>query len=82
MGNVCGGPRNEYDPQQSIRESKFLKEVETGDILLFNTRNIGSKFVRTATNSNVDHIALCVFIKTKHSDDQELCLLEAVDRGV
>ena len=38
--------------------------------------------VRAATAADVDHIALCVFLKSIDSDEEILCMLEAVNNGV
>ena len=66
-----------------------MSQVDTGDILLFNTGNFGGGLIRIGTNSSVDHIALCVFITIKKKDlegnmvyTEELCLLESINSGV
>jgi hypothetical protein len=54
--------------------------ADTGDILLFRGRHIGSKITRTATQSNFDHIAMILKFE---SDSDEIYLIEATaNRGV
>ncbi len=41
-----------------ITEKGFLDQAETGDILLFRSKSLGNKLLRTMTRSEFDHIAL------------------------
>jgi hypothetical protein len=67
----------------SISEEHFLKNVDTGDILLFRTdsRNVlGSWITRTFTNSHFDHVAVLLRFGDSVKD---LYLFEAVgEKGV
>lgn len=46
-----------------ITEIKYLSEVSTGDILLFNTNNFGAKIQRYFAKSKYDHIAMVLKLK-------------------
>ena len=37
-----------------------MSQAETGDVLLFYTKNIGAKIQRAFTNSDFDHVAMVV----------------------
>lgn len=49
-----------YECQDSITEKEYNKIAETGDVLLFYTRNTGAKLQRVITNSDFDHVAMVV----------------------
>lgn len=49
-----------YNCQDSMTEKEFCRIAETGDILLFYTRNTGAKIQRAITNSDFDHVAMVV----------------------
>jgi len=68
----------------SITEEHFLKNVDTGDILLFRTSQrqglFGAWITRTITFSHFDHVAIMLRFGDCLKD---LYILEAVgDRGV
>jgi len=44
--------------ESKISEQYFLDNADTGDILLFRSRNFASKLQRMVTSSNYDHVAL------------------------
>jgi len=52
-----------YDSQDTISEKQFIHTAETGDILLFYTKNTGARFQRFITNSDFDHVAMVVKFK-------------------
>lgn len=49
-----------YDSQDTISEKQFIQTAETGDILLFYTKNTGAQLQRFITNSDFDHVAMVV----------------------
>jgi hypothetical protein len=49
-----------YDSKDTIAEKSFIQTAETGDILLFYTKNTGAQFQRWITNSDFDHVAMVV----------------------
>ena len=42
----------------NIGEEQFLKEADTGDLLLYKTRNVGGGLIRKFTSSEFDHVAM------------------------
>lgn len=63
-----------------INEEEFIKEAETGDIVLFRGSHIGAKLTRTWTNGSVDHAAMVIRLEKY---DSQIFLLESVMvRGV
>ena len=42
-----------------------MKICETGDLLLFKTKNTGAKIQRVLTNSEFDHVAMIVKFKNR-----------------
>lgn len=55
-----------YGCTDSISEKEFFNTAETGDILLFYTKNTGAKIQRMITNSDFDHVAMVV--KFRHNE--------------
>ncbi|CAD8097940.1 unnamed protein product [Paramecium primaurelia] len=49
-----------------ISEDYFLKIVETGDLLLFETNNTGAKLQRVFTNTKYDHVAIAIKMANKY----------------
>ena len=49
-----------YDSQDTISEKQFIQTAETGDILLFYTKNTGAQLQRFITNSDFDNVAMVV----------------------
>jgi hypothetical protein len=49
-----------YDCKDTISEKHFIQTAETGDILLFYTKNTGAQLQRFFTNSDFDHVAMVV----------------------
>lgn len=49
-----------YDSKDTIAEKHFIQAAETGDILLFHTKNTGAQIQRLITNSDFDHVAMIV----------------------
>lgn len=49
-----------YDSKDTIAEKQFIQTAETGDILLFYTKNTGAQLQRFITNSDFDHVAMVV----------------------
>jgi len=42
----------------NISEEQFIKEADTGDVLLYKTRNAGGGIIRKFTSSEFDHVAM------------------------
>ncbi|KAM3130596.1 hypothetical protein pb186bvf_017293 [Paramecium bursaria] len=55
----------QYFQENTILEKTFLNSVETGDILLFETKNILAKFQRVLTSSEFDHVAIAIRVNNK-----------------
>ncbi|CAD8107007.1 unnamed protein product [Paramecium primaurelia] len=49
-----------------ISEDYFLKIVESGDLLLFETNNTGAKLQRIFTNTKYDHVAIAIKMANKY----------------
>ncbi|CAD8128527.1 unnamed protein product [Paramecium sonneborni] len=49
-----------------ISEDYFLKIVESGDLLLFETNNTGAKLQRVFTNTKYDHVAIAIKMANKY----------------
>ncbi|CAD8080464.1 unnamed protein product [Paramecium primaurelia] len=49
-----------------ISEEYFLKIVESGDLLLFETNNTGAKLQRVFTNTKYDHVAIAIKMANKY----------------
>ncbi|CAK67631.1 unnamed protein product (macronuclear) [Paramecium tetraurelia] len=49
-----------------ISEEYFLKIVESGDVLLFETDNTGAKLQRVFTNTKYDHVAIAIKMANKY----------------
>lgn len=49
-----------YDSKDTISEKQFIQAAQTGDILLFYTKNTGAQLQRFFTNSDFDHVAMVV----------------------
>lgn len=49
-----------YDSKDTITEKQFIQAAETGDILLFYTKNTGAQLQRLITNSEFDHVAMVI----------------------
>ena len=49
-----------YQSKETMTERELFNICETGDILLFYTKNTGAKIQRMITNSNFDHVAMVV----------------------
>ncbi len=47
-----------YEEKDFVSENQFVSMAETGDILLFHTKNTGAKLQRFFTNSDYDHVAM------------------------
>lgn len=43
---------------ENIIESQFLEKADTGDMLLYESKNIGSQVIRSITNGLFDHVAM------------------------
>ncbi|KRX02643.1 hypothetical protein PPERSA_11983 [Pseudocohnilembus persalinus] len=69
---------NKYYENDSLTESQFKEEAETGDIILFETDNFGSRMQRKFTNSKFDHVGLVI----KFSDVDVRIFDASVDQGV
>ena len=66
-----------------IEESDFLQYSQTGDLLLYSTRNLGGKLLRTATGSKYDHVSMIVKSWYPHCPEQKVFIFESVyDSGV
>lgn len=50
----------QYINENNITEEQFVEMAETGDIVLFETNNLGAKLQRKFTNSKYDHVGLCI----------------------
>lgn len=61
-----------------ISEENFLKEADSGDILLFTGKTVMSGITRKITNSNYDHVAMILTFV----DDPEIYFLESTSSGV
>jgi hypothetical protein len=53
----------------------FLKEADTGDIVLFQTDRFFSKMQRVITGSEYDHVGIIILWETDE-DTQEVCMLD------
>jgi hypothetical protein len=61
---------------------EFQKFADNGDLMLFRSKNIGTKLQRAVTRSQFDHVGMIVLWETSH-DVNTVYLLEAVsDEGV
>ena len=68
---------NPVQMMDKIKEDDFLKESQTGDILLFSTNRLASKALRMATKSKYDHVAM--IIRNLFPDQPEIVhIFEAV----
>ena len=56
-----------YNCKDSMTEKQFLNTAETGDILLFHTKNTGATIQRVLTNSEYDHVAMVVKFRKKET---------------
>ena len=56
-----------------INEETFIKEADSGDILLFTGKTLSSKMTRKLTHSEYDHVAMVLTF----TDDDDIYLLEA-----
>lgn len=57
-----------------------MKEADTGDILLYKTKNVGGGLIRKFTSSEFDHVAMVLKFDL---DQNEIYILEATgNRGV
>lgn len=54
-----------YSHKDVLTERDFIKEAETGDILLFYTENFSAKLQRFFTNSDFDHVAMVLKLRNK-----------------
>ena len=81
---------NDFFQFDTISEEDFLKNADTGDILLFRGKNFGSKVTRTFTSSHfgnfkvhfmqLDHVGMILKFDV---DKSEIFFLESTsDRGV
>lgn len=61
-----------------INEETFLKEADSGDILLFTGKTLSSKMTRKLTHSAYDHVAMILTF----TDDDDIYILEATSDGV
>lgn len=52
-----------YDSKDSMSEKQFIQTAETGDVLLFYTKNTGAQLQRFLTNSDFDHVAMVIKFK-------------------
>lgn len=59
----------------NMSEKQFLKEADTGDILLFRGTAAGGLLTRTFTASHFDHVAMVLKFET---DQNEVYLVESV----
>ena len=58
----------------TISEEDFLREADTGDLLLYQGSSLNSKFIRTMTNGQFDHVAMLLKFE---NDPHEVYLVEA-----
>ena len=64
----------------TISEQQFVNLADTGDILLFRCKQLGSAITRTFTNSHFDHVAMVLKFET---DPDEVYFVEATsNKGV
>ena len=64
-----------------IQEEEFMKQAQSGDILLFRNNQKGGMLSKKSTNANSDHAAIVV--KVEQAKGTMLFMLEAVPkRGV
>lgn len=61
-----------------VNQETFIKEADSGDILLFRGKTFASKMTRKFTSSDYDHVAMVLTFQ----DDDEIYLLEATSDGV
>ena len=54
------GARDKFWKYERISNADFIETVDTGDILLFRSRDMGSKISRGVLGSSYDHIALII----------------------
>lgn len=65
--NIFASPIDIVDLVTPISNEQFMKEGQTGDIVLFRSRQAAGAIVRGATNGEVDHIGLIFRFKGKRS---------------
>lgn len=70
--------KNFWKKWEKITTEKFAEEADSGDILLFKGKKLGSKITRGITNSEFDHIGMVL----KFEDDEEVYMLDATLAGV
>jgi len=61
-----------------INENTFIKEADSGDILLFTGKSVISGITRKITNSGYDHVAMVLTFL----EDEEIYFLESTAEGV
>jgi len=67
-------PLHDNDIQTPITNQQFMEEGQTGDIVLFRSRQAAGAIVRKATNGEVDHIGMIFRFKERKS----IALFEAL----
>jgi len=73
--NTFSGPALQLnDIMTPMTNNHFMREGQTGDIVLFRSRQAAGAIVRKATNGEVDHIGLIFRLKNKKS----IALFEAL----
>lgn len=62
--------QNQFWKYDTILESDFLEKADTGDLLLFRTKQdqLGARITRTLTSSNFDHVAM--ILKFEQENDE------------
>jgi hypothetical protein len=70
--------KNFWKLSEGVTTQEFAKEADSGDIILFKGKKLGSKITRGITNSEFDHIAMVL----KFEDDEEVYMIDATLSGV
>jgi len=57
-----------------VYEDEFLRQADTGDLLLYKSSGFNQKVLRTVTNGSYDHVAIILKFE---ADPNELYIIEA-----
>ena len=83
MGPTCGcssAPGKLQKAYGTISQDDLINNAQSGDLLLFNTKNnFAASVQRTFLSTDFDHVAIIV---KQEDDDSDVFLLEAVSSGV
>lgn len=70
--------KNFWKKPEKVTTEQFIKEADSGDILLFKGKKMSAKFTQGVTGSEFDHVAMVL----KFEDDDEVYIIDATMQGV